>query len=176
MRIGRIVAGAVTLLALIYAGGSLYVLRKAHLGEVVLCASGEPGLHIPAAACRQYVARFAAGYSAQEKSSALMIALAKATFYSAEPAAQELALGQFAALLKQGADINAISPHDGLTPLNATILANKPELVRYLLEAGADPSKRDAYFERTPLELVGWLESTKKLDLGAIRQALENRP
>lgn len=50
-----------------------------------------------------------------------------------------------AELLKRGADVNAVSRNElGVQPINSAAAANHAEVVRLLLDHGADPSARDA--------------------------------
>lgn len=173
--LGRVLVAGIALLVLGYVGGAAYTLNRASLDTVVMCAAGERGLYIPAAGCRAYLKSVGATYAPQEKSAALAAALA---LYSRaqDPAARALSLEQAALLLEQGADVDGLSPYDGLRPLHAAVIANEPELVRYLRGKGANTAARDAQFDKTPLELANWLETTKQLDLGAVRQALTASP
>jgi hypothetical protein len=65
-------------------------------------------------------------------------------------------------LLDKGVNINKVSPLDGTTPLHAAVLQNDPELVKFLLDHGADPTIRKAkdnssfteFDNMTPLEML----------------------
>ena len=46
-------------------------------------------------------------------------------------------------LLEQGANLNYRTRNNGATPLQRAVTANKPEMVKYLLSLGADPSIKD---------------------------------
>jgi ankyrin repeat protein len=58
---------------------------------------------------------------------------------------------QAAALVARGAPVNALSQH-GSTPLYTAVVQGELEIVRMLLEAGADPNKESAgHTDGTPL-------------------------
>ncbi|MBL8930624.1 MAG: hypothetical protein JNL54_10910 [Kineosporiaceae bacterium] len=61
--------------------------------------------------------------------------------------------GQVLGALRSGADVDAVV--DGRTALHVAAFAGDVALVRALLEAGADPTLRDAVHDATPL---GWAE------------------
>jgi ankyrin repeat protein len=85
-------------------------------------------------------------------------------------------------LLDAGAEIEAPNRHKfagpGNKPLHGATYMNRPEVVRYLLERGADPNSRD-HAGLTPLHLAvgnGWVDCARTLlEGGADANARTNR-
>ena len=70
-------------------------------------------------------------------------------------------------LLERGRDVDARWSHWGcmLTPMHLAILANHPEIVRRLVDAGADRTVRDSQFDATPRE---WAEHFGHAEITAL--------
>ena len=82
-------------------------------------------------------------------------------------------------LLRHGADVNAQTDH-GDTALHGAVMANNPDLVKVLLEAGADPNLRQAQ-SYTPLHFAGFAgpdrsESARLLLRHGADATLRNNP
>ncbi|MBI3561656.1 MAG: ankyrin repeat domain-containing protein [Gammaproteobacteria bacterium] len=84
-------------------------------------------------------------------------------------------------LIEKGINVNKISPIDGATPLHGAVLFNDPELVKFLLDHGADPNMRKEknvnslpeYDNLTPLELVDVMSRNKpEIDRSKVKQIL----
>ncbi len=87
-------------------------------------------------------------------------------------------------LLEKGINVNKISPIDGATPLYGAVLLNDPELVKFLLDRGADPTIRKEkgggpapfteFDNLTPLELAHALSRNRpEIDRSKVKQILE---
>ncbi len=86
-------------------------------------------------------------------------------------------------LLDKGANINLISPLDGMTPLHSAVLDNDPELVKFLLDRGADPTIRKGkgfssaskVDNMTPLEMLDKMAELRPemTDRSKVKQILE---
>ncbi|XP_062307854.1 ankyrin repeat and SOCS box protein 6 isoform X1 [Osmerus eperlanus] len=57
-------------------------------------------------------------------------------------------------LLRYGADLNFEDPVSYYTPLHIAVLRNRPNMVRMLVQHGADVDKRDRIHESSPLDLA----------------------
>lgn len=68
-------------------------------------------------------------------------------------------------LLDKGADINTISPNDGLPPLHAAIVQGKSELVTLLVQRGADLTIKEVKKGMTARELLEMLEPETEREL-----------
>lgn len=68
-------------------------------------------------------------------------------------------------LLDKGADINTITPSDGLTPLHSAIVQNSSDLVALLVQRGADLSIEETKRGMTARELLEMLEPEKERDV-----------
>lgn len=89
-------------------------------------------------------------------------------------------------LLDKGASINLVSPLDGGTPLHAAVIHNDPELVKFLLDHGADPTIRSGkhnlsfkeFDNMTPLEMLNKMEENRPglTDRSKVKQILEAVP
>ena len=60
--------------------------------------------------------------------------------------------------ISKGVSINKPSAIDGFPPLHAAILLNDEELVKFLLDNGADINKKDIKFKLTPNEFIDFLQ------------------
>jgi ankyrin repeat protein len=67
-------------------------------------------------------------------------------------------------LLEHKADPNALWPHwdAKVTPLHMATMEHHPDIVRALLDAGADPSIRDSKFDS---DAIGWAEFFRRTDI-----------
>lgn len=74
-------------------------------------------------------------------------------------------------LLAKGADVNARSPSEGLTPLHNAACANRTDLVQLFLDNGVDPNAKDND-GKTPLHVAA--RSTGEETLYVIRALLAN--
>lgn len=74
---------------------------------------------------------------------------------------EPICLEIFVWLLDNGADINAVSPLDNLTPLHASLLYNNMELVELIMARGADPSVREKRYNMTACEFLTKLKPRK---------------
>jgi ankyrin repeat protein len=83
--------------------------------------------------------------------------------------------GAVKALLARGYDVNALGRADTPieqeweTALHAAVSNDDEELTRYLLEAGADPSIRDARFDATPLDWAHHLDRPRLVPLFEVK-------
>ncbi len=87
-------------------------------------------------------------------------------------------------LLEKGINVNKVSPVNGYTPLHSAVLLNDPELVKFLLDRGAEPTIRkekgggSASFTEfdnlTPLELAEKMSRNRpETDRSKVKQILE---
>jgi hypothetical protein len=82
-------------------------------------------------------------------------------------AARKSNVEQVKALLAKGADVDAKSPY-GATPLFFACDRGNDQIVKILLDAGANPNVQDTFYEATPL---GWASGKKNPEV--IRLLLE---
>lgn len=80
-------------------------------------------------------------------------------------AAERGRLGVLADLLAAGTPIDGVD-RDGSTALHAAAYHGRVDGVRYLLERGADPTRRDTRFDSTPL---GWSRAGRRDEVGPER-------
>jgi len=59
--------------------------------------------------------------------------------------------------VSKGVSVDKQSVIDGFTPLHAAIILNEPELVKFLLEKGANPALKDKQFKLTSIEFIDYL-------------------
>lgn len=84
-------------------------------------------------------------------------------------------------LLEKGINVNKISPIGGYTPLHGAVLDNDPEVVKFLLDHGADPTIRKKSYSSftefdnlTPLELAQAMSRNRpEIDRSKVKQILE---
>ncbi len=79
--------------------------------------------------------------------------------------------GQVRGALRSGADVDAVV--DGRTALHVAAFAGDVALVRALLEAGADPTLRDAVHDATPL---GWAEYACQGEVAMVLRQATHEP
>lgn len=77
-------------------------------------------------------------------------------------------------LLDQGADINAVSPVDSMTPLHVSLLYDNVELVHFLLDRGANPQSTELRKNLTACQFLKLLKNNKdELTYRAMKNALK---
>jgi len=71
-------------------------------------------------------------------------------------------------------NINQLSPIDQLTPLHTAVLFNHPDVVRYLLNKGADKTIVSPKLNKTPQGLAKELQAKGENDYSAVINLLSN--
>lgn len=124
-----LIYGAATVALIV--SGSLAALSTLTIRELVLCAATDEVLMIPRPLCRTYLDHFTTQQEADELDAGPGLAF---SFAIPDANDREAVIKR---LLSIGVDIDRSAPIDGLTPLNAAVLANDARLVAYLIENGA---------------------------------------
>ncbi|MCI0507318.1 MAG: ankyrin repeat domain-containing protein [Gammaproteobacteria bacterium] len=152
-----------------------YFLRGASITDLVLCALEDKVTYIPKHICYTYLVNFRnreADISALAAADGLQFVFAGYALASQEQRQQTLELAD--TFIEKGLDVNQVSLINGLTPMHAVILANNPELVKYLIQKGADISIKDNSDKLIPLEFAEGLMSTDtNTDRSAVIQILK---
>ncbi len=78
--------------------------------------------------------------------------------------------------ISKGVSINKPSAIDGFPPLHAAILLNDKELVKFLLNNGADINKKDIKFKLSPEEFINFLQQKNNtIDRSSIKKIISSR-
>jgi hypothetical protein len=140
-----------------YFSVALYSLTGSGIEDIIICSSDEGEAHyIPSVLCERYLLNYRAtadDVQALESNAGLSF-----LFGIQGDSKRYLYLDYF---LSKGVSINALSNVDGLTPLHAAIVLNDVELVKYLLNKGANPTQVDKNYALTPLELSQKLDKAR---------------
>lgn len=79
----------------------------------------------------------------------------------------------FEFFLSKGADINAISPIDGYSPVHIAVVGNDPQLLNYLISKGADLTVEDQKMGKDVCELLDFLNfRTPNIDRSGLQTVL----
>lgn len=127
----------------------LYSLNKYDIEEIIICSLDSGSHYIPPNVCEYYLYNF----RADKKDITDLSEVSNLGFMVGieNKSKREKLLNFF---ISKGSDINGISNIDGLTPLHAAILINDEDLVKYLIEKGANPLKMDRDNKLTAIEYV----------------------
>jgi ankyrin repeat protein len=120
-----------TAIFLVAAASLFLVLSKMRPESLIICASDSGGSLIPSPLCRYYFLNFTTAADAKDIDARSGLSFA---FEISDRGVRDTVIDR---LLFLGADVNAPSKVDGLTPINAAILLNDPSLVGFLLSKGA---------------------------------------
>jgi hypothetical protein len=158
-----------------WVGFTIYAMSTFNLEKLIICSTSDGAYRIPKSVCEYYTIHFRGtkeDIANLEKGIGLTFALndTKNTKF-------------INFLLEKGANINLVSPLDGTTPLHAAVLLNEPELVKFLLDHGADATIRKgksyssfAEFDgMTPLEMLIKMEQNHpgQTDRNKVKALLE---
>lgn len=148
--------GTPLLLMASYIGLLLYSMRTMHIEELILCSAAEGGIHIPDFACRYYMIH-------HRMTKTDIDALTSGGGLDYVLNADMSRPHKFAtanAFLSHGLDIDGINHYGNAkaTPLQAAVIYNDPERVRFLISRGADITIANNK-DMTALELAQKLHS-----------------
>lgn len=110
-------------------------LTKMSIEDLIICTSDENASKMPAPICNYYFSNFTVLADARSLDSRAGLA------FAFEIPDTEKRYNVINRLLYIGSDITKASTIDGLTPINAAILLNDSDLVKFLIEKGADLDK-----------------------------------
>ncbi len=155
---------------------TIYVMVTDDLHGLMICSTSDEAYRIPKSVCEYYTLHFRGtkdDIAQLEKGIGISV-----VFGDEKKRAKFLNF-----LLDKGANINLVSPLHGSTPLHAAVLHNDPELVKFLLEHGADPTIRSSrhnlsfkeFDNMTPLEMLNQMEKNRPglTDRSKVKQILE---
>ncbi|MGP9825257.1 ankyrin repeat domain-containing protein [Ectopseudomonas khazarica] len=165
----RKLAALIITLPLTAALGLMLIVYKLSIEDLILCTAGD-GFHIPHSACKFYLYNLTDEDDARSLSEGPGLSFAFAT---ETPEAKPDRYRVMARLIEIGVDINEPSKIDGLTPLNAAILENDPELVKFLLANGANINKTDRTFNFNAKQFIEHLQTRdSKTNRDEVRQII----
>lgn len=173
-RILKITISSIIFASITWLGLATYFLKTTKIEDIVLCigdkdkAWTEKSINLPAGMCDYFLRHYR-----NDKED--ISQLEQGTGLSFVLHARDRRLSDY--FIKNGINVNKVSPLTGLTPLHNMVVNNDIELVKYLLEHGADVKvKADAKFypaAYTSLELLDMLsQKDPKTDRSAVRQLL----
>ena len=160
--IKKILLALVIIIPATWIGLTIYVMATDDLEGLMICSTSDEAYRIPKSVCEYYTLHFRGtkdDIAQLEKGIGISFVFGdekkRATFLNF--------------LLDKGANINLISPLDGMTPLHAAVFDNDPELVKFLLDRGADPTIRKGkgfssatnVDNMTPLEMLNKMEENR---------------
>ncbi len=156
-------------------GLAIYAMSTDDIEGIVICATNEETSYIPSSVCEYYLFNF----RLTEEDIKYIESRAGLNFLFgiSDPNKRYKIIKYF---LAKGVSINKPSAIDGLLPLHAAILDNDEELVKFLLNNGADIHKKDTKFKLTPEEFIEFLQQkqstkdrsiTKKIISSHIKQS-----
>jgi len=138
--------------------------------ELIICATTNDAFRIPKKACRLYFDKLTDASSAKQLDDSAGIAFAFANDDVQERSAV------IERLITLGADPSGISKIDGLTPLNAAILLNDPQLVQLLLDHDVDRHKPDAANHLNAADYLALLQQSQpSINRDAVAAKLKNK-
>jgi hypothetical protein len=166
----RFILVSLGLAIVLYVGGAFHTLNKSDIQELLVCSSASGAYYIPASACGLYMERLRGNkddiHYLDGKSGISFL-------FDLPDAAKKYRYLTF--LLDKGANINAISPIDGLTPLHGAILRNDSALVNFLLKRGADTGIKERNTQLPPYEFAQVLqEKNPAIDRSQVLSALSH--
>ncbi len=141
-----------------------FTLSSMGIESLILCASEAGGSKIPTPICRYYLSDLTTSNDAKNLDSRAGLA------FSFEIANQDERYKIINRLLYLGSDINSPSKIDGLTPINAAILLNDADLVKFLISKGVSLEKPDIANQLNPRQFLNLL---KEKDPKTNRQAID---
>jgi hypothetical protein len=148
--------------------GLYWSISALNIEHLIVCSTQDKAYFIPERACKFYFYNFTGRNEAENLESGAGLA------YAFEIEQEKERREVLAHLMAIGVDVNAVSPVDGLTPLNAAILLNEPRLVNYLISKGADSSKKDKANRMNAMEFLDVLEDKPPgVDRSAVRSILK---
>ena len=137
-----------------------YFLRSSNIETLMTCSTNPHVVLVPESLCKYYTLHF--------RGNKQDIASLESTSGLSFIFANKLQTSYFLDfLVKKGINLNKVSPLTGNTPLSSAVVFNKPDLVKYLLAHGADPSIKTnddslgAFNHHTPLEIAEMMQKNK---------------
>lgn len=171
----KILLAIVITIPIAWSGLTMYFMATDDLEGLMICATSDTACRIPISVVEYYTLH----YRGTKEDIANLEEGAGLSFVFGDSEMQSKFLNF---LIEKGANVNKVSPLDGATPLHGAVLFNDPELVKFLLERGADPTVRKekgassfAEFDNlTPLELARTISRNKpEIDRSKVIQILE---
>ncbi|RZF80555.1 ankyrin repeat domain-containing protein [Pseudoalteromonas sp. CO325X] len=140
---------------LLYFFGAFYSLSESSVEDVVICSTNSDTHHIPSGVCEYYLFNYR---STNKDIAELELNSGLAFFFGIDD--KEKRSKYIVHFLEHGASIDKHSHIDGLTPLHAAILLNEADLVKLIIDQGADLNQVELNSELTPLDFLKKIEST----------------
>lgn len=169
IKYGKFASFSVVLLMATAAGLTAYLVRSLPFEQRVDCATGEAGYGFLPAACRAHIKAFATGETPEmrQKLSENLHRLVSAYDLGQGGLVGENALKLADQFIQLGADVNHIDLQGG-TPLHTAVLHGDIRLVQFLLDRGADATKRSRVeflgMTLSPLELAQSIKQSGNTD------------
>jgi len=157
-------------LPLSVAGFGLFSIMNANIDDVTICAINDDSHYIPSSVCEYYLFNHRLTQEdiqyLETNSSGIAF-----VFGIKDQPKRDKYLRYF---VKKGVSTNKLSVIDGLTPLHAAVVINDAELVKFLLENGADPMLKDSQYKLASIDFVDYLQKKNpSTDRLKVRQQLQ---
>lgn len=154
---------------LVVAASLFLVLSKMRPESLIICASDSGASLVPSPLCRYYFLNFTTAADARDLGARSGLSFA---FEIPDRVVRDTVIDR---LLFLGADVNAPSSVDGLTPINAAILLNDPSLLGFLLSKGASLGGSGSAGSASPRQFLNLLkEKDKEKDRRAVELVLDS--
>ena len=131
----------------------IFSVSRLSIEHLIICSADSESFIIPYNVCEYYL------YNHSGREDAIHLDDGAGLSYVFEIQDREEKYNIINHLISIGVDVNGVSNIDGLTPLNAAILINDSDLVKYLIEKGASLEKKDSSHQLGPKEYVEFLQS-----------------
>jgi hypothetical protein len=173
--IKKILLALVIIIPAAWIGLTIYVMVTDDLEGLMICATSETACRIPNAVVEYYTLHFRGtkeDIASLERGAGLSFVLGNSAMRSK--------FLNF--VLEKGISISKANPISGYTPLHAAVTLNDPEMVKFLLDHGADPTIRKEknqnslpeFDNLTPLELAEKMSRNRpETDRSKVKQILE---
>lgn len=155
---------------LLFICSGLYSMTKGNIEDIVICTVNNESHYIPTSVCEYYLFVFRGtrediAYLDHRSGIAFL-------FNIPDKDKRNKLLSYF---VSKGISLNKPSSIDGYPPLHAAIINNDSWLVKYLLENGADPSRKDSNQNLTAKEFTEYLgRKNPAVDRSAIFKLFDN--
>lgn len=148
---------------------AIFTVSRLGIEHLIICSTDSEAINIPRSVCKYYLYNFTGRDSARDLGEGAGIAY----MYGIQNKKDKYRT--IDRLISVGVDVNRVSNIDGLTPLNAAILLNDPELVKYLLGKGASLDKKDRANKLNAKEYIEYLQkNARRADRQKIHQIISN--
>ena len=146
-----------------------YSMASSDIEDLIICASHDNAHYIPQSLCKTYLFNHR---GTPEDIQYLESHSGLSFVFGLRNEKDKLQMLDF--LVSKKIDINKISAIDGMAPLHAAVMDNNVDLVKKLLQYGADKSVISPTLNATPLQLAIKLQEKKQGDLSKIIELLNS--